>query len=72
MSVYFPYCEKCLKQPTAETKEFYDYRLEKPTCLNCAVEFGLVAVCPNGEGDAFACESFCPLCEGSGEIVAGG
>ena len=26
-----------------------------------------VIVCPNGEGDPFACSSFCGLCEGEGE-----
>lgn len=27
----------------------------------------VVEICPNGEGDAFACESFCGLCEGLGD-----
>ena len=27
----------------------------------------VVDVCPNGEGDPFACSSFCGLCEGEGE-----
>ena len=29
----------------------------------------VLVVCPNGEGDPFACEPFCPLCEGKGEIM---
>lgn len=31
----------------------------------------VMVVCPNGEGDPFACEPFCALCEGSGEVEAG-
>lgn len=27
-----------------------------------------VRICPNGFGDAFACNSFCQLCEGSGDF----
>ena len=47
-------------------------------CVPCQHEFfdhlpeggcgHFVVVCPNGEGDPFACESFCALCEGSGEV----
>jgi hypothetical protein len=28
----------------------------------------VVVICPNGEGDPFACHSFCSLCEGFGEF----
>lgn len=41
MSKYYPYCEKCLEQPNAKTKEFYDYRFEKPICITCVEEYGL-------------------------------
>lgn len=41
MSIYHPYCVKCLKQPNAETKEFYDYRFAKPTCVECVGEYNL-------------------------------
>jgi hypothetical protein len=33
---------------------------------------GVFVVCPNGEGDPFACEPFCELCEGSGQVVETG
>jgi hypothetical protein len=40
--MYFPYCVKCLKQPTLKTETaFYDYRFELPTCLECVEEYGL-------------------------------
>lgn len=32
---YFPYCVICLSQPNAKTKEFYDYRFDDPTCIEC-------------------------------------
>ena len=41
MSDYYPYCEKCLRQPTANSKEFYDYRFDKPVCISCVEEYGL-------------------------------
>jgi hypothetical protein len=37
----FPYCEKCLKQPTTDTKEFYDYRFDYPVCISCVEEYDL-------------------------------
>lgn len=37
----FPYCEKCLEQPTTETKEFYDYRFEYPVCSACVEKYNL-------------------------------
>lgn len=41
MSVYYPYCEKCLNQPTATDKDFYDYRFNKPVCIACVEALGL-------------------------------
>jgi hypothetical protein len=41
MSVYYPYCERCLEQPKTGREadsQFYDYRFEIPICLSC-VEF---------------------------------
>lgn len=38
---YYPYCEKCLKQPNAKTKEFYDYRFDYPVCIDCVREYDL-------------------------------
>jgi hypothetical protein len=69
----FAYCVKCLEQPKRGAKEFYDFRFEFPVCVGCVVDYGLVpvlVVCPNGEGDPFACEPFCGLCEGVGEVFA--
>jgi hypothetical protein len=37
----FPYCEKCLEQPTTDTKEFYDYRFDYPVCISCVEEYDL-------------------------------
>jgi hypothetical protein len=40
----FPYCEKCLKQPTTETQAgsaFYDFRFDYPVCLDCVREQNL-------------------------------
>jgi hypothetical protein len=48
MSDYYPYCEKCLEQPDATTKEFYDYRFDKPVCIACVDKYGLE---PEGEVD---------------------
>lgn len=39
---------------------------------HCVCPSGDVVVCPNGDGSPFDCTPFCELCEGSGEIVAGG
>jgi hypothetical protein len=41
MSIYYPYCEKCLAQPNKKTKEFYDYRFEYPVCITCVDEQNL-------------------------------
>lgn len=43
MSVYFAYCEKCLKQPEKSKKsyEFYDFRFDFPVCVGCVYELGL-------------------------------
>lgn len=41
----FPYCEKCLEQPTTETKEFYDYRFEYPVCSACVEKYDLEPEC---------------------------
>ena len=41
MSQYHPYCEKCLEQPNAKTKEFYDYSFDKPICIACVDKYGL-------------------------------
>ena len=41
MSQYYPYCEKCLEQPNAKTKEFYDYRFDKPICIACVEKYDL-------------------------------
>lgn len=30
----------------------------------------VVEICPNGDGDPFACSSFCGLCEGLGDYCA--
>lgn len=38
---YFSYCEKCLEQPTKNTKEFYDFRFEYPVCIKCVREYNL-------------------------------
>lgn len=38
---YYPYCERCLKQPNAKTKEFYDYRFDTPVCIECVEAFNL-------------------------------
>lgn len=38
---YFPYCQKCLEQPTKDTKEFYDYRFEYPVCIKCVSDYNL-------------------------------
>jgi len=43
----FPYCEKCLKQPTTDTKEFYDYRFDYPVCISCVEEYDLEVECEN-------------------------
>ena len=47
-------------------------------CVECQHEYfdhlpegacgHFVRSCPNGEGDPFACEPFCALCEGSGDF----
>jgi hypothetical protein len=52
MSQYYPYCEKCLKQPNAKTLEFYDYRFDKPVCIDCVEKYdlepeGLTNTCAN-------------------------
>ena len=44
MSQYYPYCENCLKQPTATTKEFYDYRFDNPICITCVANLDLEPV----------------------------
>lgn len=44
MSRYFPYCEKCLKQPKTGREadsEFYDYRFDYPVCFPCVEEQNL-------------------------------
>jgi hypothetical protein len=43
----FPYCEKCLKQPTTDTKEFYDYRFDYPVCISCVEKYDLEVECEN-------------------------
>lgn len=40
----FPYCEKCLKQPTTEKQAngtFYDCRFDYPVCQSCVREYNL-------------------------------
>jgi hypothetical protein len=37
----FPYCEKCLEQPTTKTKEFYDYQFDYPVCISCVEKYDL-------------------------------
>lgn len=41
MSKYFPYCVRCLEQPNAKTKDFYDFRFEEPVCLSCVELYDL-------------------------------
>ena len=44
MSVYYPYCEKCLEQPKTGREadsQFYDYRFEIPVCLSCVEMYNL-------------------------------
>jgi hypothetical protein len=44
MSQYFAYCVKCLRQPKTGREadsQFYDFRFDEPTCLNCVEEYGL-------------------------------
>lgn len=42
MSIYFAYCEKCLKQPNIKTEgSFYDFRFDYPVCLDCVEKYNL-------------------------------
>jgi hypothetical protein len=45
----FPYCEKCLEQPTTDTKEFYDYRFDYPVCISCVEKYDLEVACDRPE-----------------------